>query len=123
MSIQTVIYTTQRLELLKDAYQRIKDSSHWTQNVEAVDEEGKWTWADSSDAVKWCALGSLVKSIKSPLNRQGVTFGKILPLLMNQLPDGVDAVSALNDDVGHEAICALYEKTIAQGEHYLEGKS
>jgi len=102
------------LEALKAARALIADPSHWTQGALARNARGNRVRPWSEHAVRWCAEGASIRVC-------GPNFGLRGRLVGVLFGDGADAPWVVNDDQGHAAVLAMYDRAIAAEQARQEG--
>jgi hypothetical protein len=115
------------MSALREAYELVKDESRWCRGSLATDAEGVGM-SDVSDpeAVKFCAAGALVKSeatdadisvANSAATVLFPAFTTDMPLSHGPIvPGPFWAIIRVNDYLGHEAICQVFEKALVERE-------
>ncbi len=100
-----------KLQIVERAKDLIQDQSHWCRGYLAVDADGNSADPTGSEAVKRCALGTLLAAAYQLTNSQD----KSCELATNALRPlcGSNKVVLVNDYRGHAAILALFDDAIA----------
>lgn len=81
----------------------IEDEEHWTQRTCARRADGRACVVDSSEAVRWCAGGAILK----------VTHDIGVHLALGAAcPDGEYTVTRVNDILGHRAVLEMFDRAI-----------
>lgn len=102
------------LETLKAARELISDPDRWTTKASARDAEGRHVHACDPDAVSWCALGAIVRSVGTRDDLHDNDYASNAAIrLSNALTRDDSRVATVNDEQGHAAILALFDKAIA----------
>ncbi len=94
------------LEILKGARELISVPERWGKQFSAQNENGNYTDACASNAVRWCAIGALIKV--SPFDDDAVRA------LRACLPESTQEVSIFNDLTDHAGILDLFDRAIAR---------
>jgi hypothetical protein len=99
------------IETLRAAKALISDPKDWLTFEYARDKAGKTVVASSPDACRFCAVGALAHIAK--LSVKAVEHEKEFPagVFLNKA-SGDRAPHTINDDDGHAAVLALYDRTI-----------
>lgn len=88
----------------------ISDPEHWTQNHMARNGKNRSIEATDPDAVKFCALGAVDKTLGEEYLTKHVSvrqyLNKAAKELYRCLPTDV------NDDLDHEAVMNMYDEAI-----------
>ena len=99
------------VEQLKEARERIADRKRWTRGAPARRRNGHPTHPLSTAAVKWCALGALMRS-----GYPGWTdddFDAYWAIDKTVREGGGYSLTYLNDVDGHAAVLAVLDRAIA----------
>jgi len=98
------------IEVLRQARALISDRDHWMCGNYASGPNGKARKPNDEDAVRWCALGAIIRV-------GGYSLGAdraVRALQMNTFAVARLGVSGYNDTKGHTAMLAVFDQTIAQ---------
>lgn len=98
------------IEILTDAWDRIADSQHWTQNAFAISKSGLIIGTCSPKAVAWCSHGSLARSQGMYHTKAGLTAQK--QLKKSAIEMGYHGIADLNDSVSHEDVALMFKRAI-----------
>ena len=96
-------------EVLRRAREIISDPTKWTQGTYARDKYGHRAEPDSPAASRWDALGAITRASKELGVREGIGAGSVDRLIT--IAKG--PVSTINDNQGHAAVLALFDKALA----------
>lgn len=111
------------LEILKEAYELIKDPARWAQTFDAKNAEGRAVDALDPEAIAWCAVGAMDKAMGvcetlpdvdgwSALNKAArELFGDRL-LVQGCAEPLVTSPATVNDYLGHDAVLQMYGTAI-----------
>lgn len=93
------------LTALTKARELISDPVRWTQGEMARDSRGEQESACSEAAVKWCALGAIIRTAGSSAVEMSAT------ITLNRLLRG--SIAEYNDTHSHSEVLALFDAAIA----------
>jgi hypothetical protein len=96
-------------EILTNAQELISDKKRWTQGAYARDANGGKVGALNPNAVCWCWTGAVIKCGGGQTFGAGLS-GELLDLLKGETAGPVHT----NDDKGHTAAMALFERLRAK---------
>jgi len=99
--------------ILRSARARIADRKNWTTGYMARTADGTACFAESPEAVSWCALGAL--AAESGTGGLNVDGWELLIEASRKLYC-TDSVSSVNNCEGHLAVLGLYDAAIAAAE-------
>lgn len=101
--------------VLRDAYELIKDPDRWCTRAMAVDKRGDSVAVNDRDAVRWCAFGALKKY--SPTKwASAAPAPHSLDRIVAELYGPSHTIISVNDNLGHAATVAVFEKALADTE-------
>lgn len=103
------------LEIYQRTKEIIKDRDTWTKGVMARDWKNQHVNVLDPDAVKFCLLGAMEKSLENEFvaHQHTTAYHKLLDL------SGLKMLSALNDEVGFEAVHRLLDKAIEKEKSHV----
>lgn len=109
---------SQLLDDLKAARSLIEDPKRWTKGVLARPsrDAGVSCWPSDEQATCWCALGAALRIGGSKGSTPTPRYQAIADALDEQVPYERGDVAEVNDEDGHAAILALFDKAIAAEE-------
>ena len=93
----------------------IEDPQHWTHRYYATDDQGIEIDPTNQRACRWCATGAIMKGLP-----QWSWINSFKESDAAKLLDGVSkylfsvGLISVNDKIGHEAVMAVYDESIAQ---------
>ena len=90
---------TTTADKLREAKALIEDPERWCQNHYALDADGNSVRMLGQKAVRWCAIGACV--------RVGLDMDVLYDIVLPDKP-----LSEINDDDGHAAVMALFDRAI-----------
>jgi hypothetical protein len=103
------------------ARELIADKRHWTQSWPAVSSDGQMVVPDSAKAVRFCAIGALLRSaleLSRNLPLSQVLCDRVCTELVPGHVSARHAVEDINDaDGGHEAVLALFDAYLRREAH------
>lgn len=102
-------------EVLEQARALIADEAHWCQDALALDAAGIETDPTTDDAVQWCAIGATCRVTHDleALDGADRLLWRAIPKVWPGWP--LEAtVSDVNDDLGHEAVMALFDRALVE---------
>lgn len=100
-------------QVLTEARELISDKSRWTQQASARDGGGNWVAENSARACQWCAQGA-VYCVGGTGPAMVSTLETAFRLLAQASPVGSgNRVVRTNDELGHEATLAMFDRAIA----------
>lgn len=97
--------------ILTKARELISDPAHWTQGEMARNSRGKQEAACSGAAVKWCALGAIIRMADEPLVEKR-TIIALTRLLRGSIAN-YGSIADYNDTHSHSEVLALLDAAIA----------
>jgi hypothetical protein len=102
-------------ELLVRARARIEDPARWCRDYSAMDAAGLGVAGNSVAACKWCADGAIIAEIGGtmPGRHTHLGYGAMTTRLRTAANDlyALDHIDT-NDQHGHEAAVAIYDRAI-----------
>jgi len=97
------------IEVIRRAREIISDPTKWTQGTYARDKYGNCTDPGMENACRWCALGAVVQASIELGVDDGIGSASV-----DRLIDAAGGpVTTINDNQGHAAVLALFDKAIA----------
>jgi hypothetical protein len=99
------------IAVIRRAREIISDPVKWTQGSFARDKYGNTIEPISPYACRWCALGAIARAAKDLDVRPGDGAAAVDRLY--DISDGMRTVVSINDNAGHAAILALFDKALA----------
>lgn len=102
------IMSAEVAEVLREAYELIKDREHWTQGCAARTIEDHPCEALDPDAFSFCAVGAVQRTV----DRAGDDFDGWLFSEAMEFVGGEDPIVILNDEQGHTAVLRAFKKAI-----------
>lgn len=110
------------MNVLREAYDLIRDEERWTVEYAATDRQGEPVAPGSTEAVRWCAVGALVRCAGWTAWSAGER-NWLESLAKTMFPDlrrySISHVMGVNDELGHDAVMQLFEKALIQQEGSL----
>lgn len=103
------------LDVLCDAWARIEDPAHWTTNAYALDAGGMRVETRDSEAVRWCAMGSVLAVPNNEVLSDAVD---LLGRANAHLYTG--SITRVNDRFGHRAVERVYALAAAYAYEWVE---
>ena len=112
----TPIERQQIVDILTESKALIANKEHWCARYTALDKNGQVTWKSGPDAVRWCALGALGKTVSTmPHRRNYHAVNMAESLLWACAEENYSmGVSRVNDARGHKEVMYLYDAAISR---------
>lgn len=103
------------LEVLRDARELISDPRCWTKEWFALNACGDRVTSNASDAICFCALGAVRRSMRIELTEDYRRYIKVVELLENAVGR---SVSDFNDaaETTHADVLAAFDEAIAKAQ-------
>ncbi len=96
------------LEVLQAAKKLIESPEHWAQLANARDADDKVCYYDSTEAVKFCARGALLR-----VSRDAIEYNSAIQSLRRKMHSIFNTnVAVVNDTLGHDAVMQAYDAAI-----------
>ena len=105
------------LELLTNARTLLSNIDNWTQVAGARDIEGCAIHPNSDYAVKWCAIGALLKFYTGEPLDNGYNIAANF-LAMEAKKECNMSITSFNDSMTHQDVLDMYDRAIANLEHH-----
>lgn len=111
----------QAIDFLEKAYSKIKDRKNWVQGVMARDNNGYPVHVNDNSACKFCMLGACYSLVKYDFHK--VLLSASNKYVLKAIHELVESsiilykeisLANLNDYVGHEAVCNVFERAIKE---------
>lgn len=100
------------VDVLRAARAIIAEREHWTTGEMARNAEGNSCPWGSRDAVRFCALGAIRRVVRDP--GDVIDACAVLHAAARALyPEKASFVTEVNDQLGHEAVLAMFDRAIA----------
>ncbi len=99
------------LNVLREAYEKIKDPNGWVQGNYALDSRGERVPPGEPSATQFCAVGAALSVIAARQQIRDEAY-EVLRRTSRAMYDGV-GIFDVNDKLGHKAVCSVYEESIA----------
>lgn len=115
------------LRILKRARAKIADGKNWRRNALAYDDSGRTTSVVSSDAVSFCALGSIARAAyelaqESERILPENEVHEIMRCIKRKIPGGESIVRINDGPQGLPGVLKIFDRAIAQQEKPLRSK-
>jgi hypothetical protein len=107
------------------AWKRIENPDHWCSNAFAVDRQNRSVTPESRNAVRWCAVGTLMAPAPAPTPKVTVEtkpiraasspYGRVVTLSSNwhdEFYGDMRSVWWINDNLGHEEVRNMFALAI-----------
>lgn len=101
--------------VLRNAYELIRDPDRWCTHAMARDNLGQSVAARDPDAVRWCAFGALGKCGKTKWTST-IRDCEVVDRIVAELYGSSHSITSVNDNLGHAATVAVFEKALASTE-------
>jgi len=106
--------TTLRTQVLITARALIADKKHWVRGNYAVDANKKTASPYSDDAVRFCAVGAIVRAYKTVTGKSVNTeLGEnwSVPSVIRE--EDLDLLEIISEEIGHQAALRAFDVLIA----------
>lgn len=97
-------FTSEQLDILRRARERISDPARWTQGWFARNAAGNKTTSVSADACRWCAAGALVVEGRE----DGWVLLRAIQCCLQE------SLFVINDRQGHADVLAAFDKLLTE---------